>query len=849
MVHKKLLRTALPLLAAFLPLAMMAEDLSVSGRVTDQAGAPIAGVFVTTESSGISTITDGSGNFTLSVPEKESALLFKMTGMEDLRVRLDGERATIEARMTENQDFLDDVVAIGYGTISRSELSSSISSVNAGQIAERPTAFNATQAMAGKVAGYSVHNTSGRPGGENTAYIRGKWGLGNSSAPLYVVDGMVDVDINMINPNDIETIDVLKDAAATAIYGARGANGVVLVTTKSGKGNDGTITYSGTVGMGQATRYFEELADAYTKSLSHGHDLSFAKSNERNSVYASLGYRSAGGILRGTDANRLNTSLNFTSKINEWLDVRFGADYSSGVEERGDLVFDDLVYKSVLSPTPISMTSGYDYNTMLDKAAYRQRRQQMLLNAAGDIHLAKGLTLTVRGDYRGNYRVFGKSAPGGIEGATVADNGFANIFNSDVFRWSNEDYLTYKTESDRLKTTSVLGVSFNNLLFESSYGGTTDFSDNQYEYYRMQAGTVYEQAESAYAKHAMRSAFFRTNMTLDGKFLVGLTLRYDGTSNYGEEKKNGFFPALSLGWIITDFLKLRASYGSVGGAGVFVAGEPVGQNLKWEDARQANLGFDMSFAEGRVNLSADLYNNDVRDYHYPVMSIGETGYTTSWVNLGRVAYRGAEVTLNARPVVGDSFNWDLNLVYSLNNSKAVEIGGSVKNPLSPIFSTEGGEWNTINVNSSGSEPTGRVTPLHDLSLVNTFNLGGVSLMVDLMAKAGFWTYCDNWKTSYTADGPGAGLPWNGQYLDQYGVKGNYLRLRNLALTYDLKRDLLKDVKFFRGVTVGVLAENVFTLTDVPTIDPEDFVWNPQVGVSGGAYPRPMSVSGTLKLTF
>ena len=844
MKHKNLLRTALLLLVAFLPMVLMANVKSVSGRVTDSAGVPIAGVVVTSEGSGISTITDNGGNFTLSVQVKEPALLFQMAGMEDMRVQLDGNQANLEVRMT----------AIGYGDLAWKELSSSVSSVCSAKLTERPTAFTVTQALAGKVAGLMTRSTSGFPGGTNSVNIRGYGSVNNGSSPLYVVDGVIDVDIEMLNPNDIESVEVLKDAAATAIYGARGANGVVLITTKRGDNSEGSVTYSGFVGLSQYSRAYTEWENAYQKGLSHGHNLSFSKANDRNKVYAALGYQSMGGIVKSTDVNRLNAALNFTSRINNWLDVRFGADFSSRNQTRGDYVFDDLVYKSALGDqTP----SQYDYMTMLDKAVYRQKDQQVLLNAAGDVHLTKDLKFTVRGDYHTNYFILGQSAPGGIAGATVEDNGFANISNADVSRWSNEDYFTLDKTFGKLKTTSVLGVSFSSTHFENSYGGTTDFSDNQYEYYRMQAGTVYDQAESGYVKRMMRSGFFRTNMALDGKYLFGVTLRYDSTSCYGYDNMNGFFPAVSVGWIVSeepwfelfsnsvDFLKIRGSYGSVGNSYVPVTADTANKALKWEDAGQANMGFDLSLWKGKVNLTADLYNVDTHNSFYPTLIPGENGPYTSWTNLGLVRNTGLDVTLNVRPVDQNDFKWNIDFIYSLVNTKAVELGASrVENSLSPIISVEGDDMNTLAVNN---DVIGRVTPRNEFNLVNTFNLKGFTLLVDLMAKTGFWTYCDSWNTKYTANEFGA--PWTGQYDAKYTYKGDFLRLRNVSLTYDFGRDVLKSARFFRGAVVGVHAENLYTSTGVPSIDPEDFVWNGKVGVSGGAYPRPMTISGSLKLTF
>ena len=1030
MKPKKMLRIASLLLAALLPLTtMMAQVSPVSGRVTDPSGSPVVGAFVVAEGTSVSTSTDANGNFSLSVPAEATALLFQMLGMEDQRVPLDGKRARFDVQMTESQNFLDEAVAIGYGTIIRRELSSSVSSVNSEQLVERASAFNVTQALAGKVAGYTVYNTSGRPGGNNTVYIRGKGSVNASSSPLYVVDGVVDVDINLINPNDIESIDVLKDAAATAMYGAKGANGVVLVTTKSGKNGEGTVTYTGTVGVSKLNRIYEEMdpqaylnvirqAYAYSGSVfapyfstpyeklfdyeknadgtyatdesglliphpkyhtdwmkeyyqtgfSHDQNVSFSKATERNSVYASVGYKSMEGIIRNTDAKRLNAALNFTSKINDWLDVRFGANFSSRTQMRNDIMIDGSIYHVIfdsfapfipyqypdgtygVNGDHLTMASSYDYNAMLDDAVHRQKDQQMVLNAAGDFHLLPGLTLTVKGDYQTNFYTFGQSAPGGIAGATVTNNGFANISNSDTHRWANEDYLTYDKTFGKLKTTTVLGTSFYFMHHESSYGGTTDFSDNQYEYYKLDAGTVIDDPSSGYDKQTMHSVYFRTNLSWAGKYLLGATLRADGASNFGDHNKYGFFPSASLGWVVSeepwfepiketvDLFKLRASYGmvgnasipsyrtfdrlNVGGAMVFADGdkktteaaatnsEPGNKDLKWETTKQLDLGFDISLWKGRVNLIADFYNKDTENLLYQRQVPNTTGFGSTWDNLGLLRNRGMEITLNSHPIDRRDFKWDLDFVYSQNVTKAVDINGDrIYNSLSPVLSEEGGEWNSLWVYKNegiwqldevdearayGFKPGdvkikdvdqngilddndryvyGRVTPKHEFTLVNTFYWRGLSLMIDLVAKTGFYTYCNRWSNQYVvtdnihvnaiqawtpnnqntlvpANRTSADAwPWNGLFDDSFVYKGDYLKLRNISLSYDLKRDLLKNARFFRGISVGILAENIYTWTAVPALDPEDSTWGNQIGVVGGTYPRPMSLSGTLKLTF
>ena len=1024
-----LLRIASLLLAALLPVVVMAQVVPVTGRVTDRSGEPVAGAFVVAEGTNASTMTDANGNFSLSVPANAKNLLFQMMGMEDIRVAIDGRRTGYEVLMADSQNFLDEAVAIGYGTIIRKELSSSVSSVNSEKLNERASAFNVTQALAGKVAGYTVYTTSGRPGGTNTVYIRGKGSVNAGSSPLYVVDGVVDVDINMINPNDIESIDVLKDAAATAVYGSKGANGVVLVTTKSGTSGEGTITYTGTVGVSSLARTYQEmdpqayldvLREAYAYSgsvfapyfstpyeklfdyeknadgsyktdaaglliphpkyhtkwmdeyyqngMSYDQNVSFSKANDRNSVYASVGYKSMDGIIRNTNAKRLNAALNFTSKINKWLDVRFGANFSNRTQMRNDIMIDGSIYHVVfdniapfipyaypdgtygVNGDHLTMASSYNYNAMLDDAVKRQKDQQMVFNAAADVHLLPSLTLTVKGDYQTNFYLFGQSAPGGIEGATMpgasAGYGFANISNSDTHRWANEDYLTFDKSFGKLKTTTVLGTSFYYLHSESSYGGTKDFSDNQYEYYKMDAGTTIDEPSSGYNKQTMHSVYFRTNLAWDGKYLLGVSLRADGASNFGDNNKYGFFPSVSAGWIVSeepffeplkgtiDLFKLRASYGTVGNASIpsyrtfdrlnttgsivfngavestATNSEPGNKDLKWETAEQYNIGFDLSLWKGRVNLIADFYNRDTKNLLYQKQVPNTTGFSSSWDNLGCLRNRGMEITLNTHVIDTRDFKWDLDFIYSQNITVAKDINGDrIYNSLSPVLSEQGQEWNSlwvykkagiwqldeidealaygfkpgdvklVDVNKDGVLDDndryiyGRTTPRHEFTLVNEFYWRGLTLMVDFVAKTGFYTYCDRWSTQYVATDnihvnaawawtpnnqnslvpanrtSSDAWPWNGLYDDSYVFKGDYLKLRNISLSYDLKRDVLKDLKFFKGFSVGLLAENVFILSEVPALSPEDSAWGNQVGVVGGTYPRPMTLSGTVKLTF
>ena len=1004
-----------------------AQVSPVTGHVTDDTDSPVAGVFVIVEGSNASTMTDADGNFSLRLPSGAKELRFQMLGMEEARVRLEQGRTHYEVSMQMSQNFLEEAVAVGYGTIIRRDLSSSVSSVSSEQLVERASAFNVTQALAGKIAGYTVYNTSGRPGGSNTVRIRGLGSVNASSNPLYVVDGVVDVSIDMINPNDIESIDVLKDAAATAMYGAKGANGVVIVTTKTGKSGDGTFTYTGSAGVSTLTRTYKEMSseeylsalrqayaysgkvfepyfvnpyeklfdykknpdgsyatdaagllipipryntkwmdEYYQNGFSQEHNISFSKSGEANTLYASVGYKSMEGIIRNTDARRLNAALNFTSKINKWMDVRVGANFSSNKELRNDILIDGSIYHVVFDNIApfipfkyedgsygqqgdhLTMSSSYDYNTILDKSLRRRNTIQTILNASSDFHILPGLDFTVKGDIQSYFSTFEQMAPGGISGATVTQNGFSNVSNGDTDRWSNEDYFSYGRNffGDRLKTTSVLGTAFYYTHSESSSGGTTDFPAADYDYMRLQYGQIPDGSSSGYNKQTMHSVYFRTNLSWSGKYLLGITARADGASNFGDNNKYGFFPSGSAGWIVSEepwfaplkdvvsMFKLRASYGSVGNASIpsyrtfdrlsltgnvifdktveatAINDEPGNKDLQWETSTQYDLGFDLSLWKDRVNLVVDFYNRDTRKMLYQVQVPNTTGYGSTWSNIGLLRNRGFEITLNSHPVDTRDFKWDLDFIYSQNITKAIDINGDrIYNSLTPLLSTEGEEWQQLWVYKSmgvwqldeveeaagyGFKPgdvkfadlngdgllddndrylLGRVTPRHEFSLVNTFYWKGFSLMIDLMAKTGFYLYCARWNTQYlvtdnihvnathawTPNNQDTVVPanrttsdnwkWNGLYYDGDCYKADYIKIRNISLSYDLKRVLFRNVKALKGISAGVLAENIYTWTRVPALSPEDSGWGGAIGVVGGTYPRPTTVSGTLKLTF
>ena len=386
-------------LAALMSVAVsFAQDVSVtvSGQVTDEDGYAVPGAVVMASGEDrTAAVTDIDGKWSMTVPYGTKSLNFSCLGMETLDVELAG-RSIVNVVMRMESIGLDEAVAVGYGTMIKRELSSSVASVKSDVLTERASAFNVMQSLAGKVAGVRNVSFSGRPGGKSTLRIRGMGSINAGSDPIYVMDGVVDVDPSLVNPSDIESIDVLKDAAATSMYGAKGANGVVIITTKAGTASKGSVTYDGKVGVSMLTRKLDLLnADEYMEiqkrayaysgaSMPHlttpmenlfyyakdasgnykydagglliasprydtdwqkvmtqnavvnDHTLSFSAGGEKTKVYASLAYQYMNGLLRYTYSSRFSGNINVKSQITDWLDIQAVATGGSYSANNGD---------------------------------------------------------------------------------------------------------------------------------------------------------------------------------------------------------------------------------------------------------------------------------------------------------------------------------------------------------------------------------------------------------------------------------------------------------------------------------------------------------------------------------
>ncbi|QEC51256.1 TonB-linked SusC/RagA family outer membrane protein [Anseongella ginsenosidimutans] len=728
------------------------QESPLTGKVTDEEGNPLPGVSVLIKESGGGTQTNTEGIYTLSTPEN-AVIVFQLLGYVSREVPR-GARSTINLSLETDQQQLEEVVVIGYGTQRAGDVTSAVASVKAEDFV-KGAVRDAAQLIQGKVAGLSVATTSGDPTAGTQIRMRGMTTLASSTAPLVLIDG-IPGDLSTVAPEDIAAVDVLKDGSAAAIYGTRGTNGVILITTRRAGGDrPATISYNGYLSVqrianrpefltaedyrrligegydftdyGASTDWFDEISRT---PVSHTHHLSFSGGGSQTNYTASINYRSWQGLFINSDDQRITGRADLNHSMFEGK-LKFNLNAIVGTQEYwtgGDgSSFNDYVYRQSVIRNPTDSIrnwrgdwmerSIYFYDNpvaFLNESTGLNSSREYRLNGSVMLNPVEGLDmkLLVSGNKWTEVRGYSETKQH-VSTVKNGRNGYASRGTSSRVDNLLEFTSSYSRDLGKHRLSLLGGYSYQDEKSEGFWMQNWDFPTDEYSYNRMQSGNALGRGEAPMNSSASMSKligfFGRLNYNWQDKYLFMASVRHEGSSKFGVNYRWGTFPAVSLGWRISnepfmsnwsvvDDLKFRAGFGVTGTApdadyeslvslnygdrffdnGTWIQSLAPNRNpnpnLRWERKEEYNLGLDFAFFGRRLSGSLDLYRRATKDmlYNYQV-PVPPYLFSSIFANVGEMKNEGIEVLLNVEAIRKPSFYWSTGVTYSTNSNKLVSL--------------------------------------------------------------------------------------------------------------------------------------------------------------------------------
>lgn len=592
---------------------------TIKGKVTDATtNEALVGCSVLLKGSQKGATTDANGNYSIAINGSKDVLVFGFIGYTKQEITV-GNQTTIDVSLKSDASELAQVVVIGYGSTTKKDMTGAVKSVKSADF-NKGIINSPEQLVQGKVAGVNVTSASGEPGGQQNITIRGPGGVRTGSTPLFVIDGMA-LDnsstggatnpLNFLNPQDIESIDVLKDASATAIYGARGANGVVLITTKKGKTGFSSFNYSGNIGISTLARALDVFtADEYRQevpkvggvlddlkgntdwqkevtqqAITQNHNISFGGGADKLTYYASFGLQNQEGILKGSNMNRYTGRINVTQKF--WddklsVDVNLNSTYTlNNRPPIGSLLGNAIsanptypVYDATGEPAKYQLFTNPLITLRLEKDVTTINRT--IGNISPSLKLTKNLV------YRLNFGIDNSNSTRDLQSLANAvpqqDGRLETIYTYNKNRLI-ENYLTYTLNKQDHNLTALVGHSYQKISVQGRANSINKFPITPIEpIYNPGLGqelTLANNKPTGYAFiNELQSFYSRVNYQFKDKYLMTATVRADGSSKFGANNKYGIFPSFSVGWRISEEeflknsafndLKLRAGWGQTG---------------------------------------------------------------------------------------------------------------------------------------------------------------------------------------------------------------------------------------------------------------------------------------------
>jgi len=743
-------------------------DITVTGRVTGTNNEPLSGVSVSIKGTAGGTTTDAAGNYSITVPDGNTTLVFSSVGFAPQEIPV-GNRTSINVTLSTSTAELNTVVVVGYGTQRRRDVTGAVASVRGTELARQPVQ-TAAQALQGKVAGVQVIS-SGEPNANPSIRLRGTGSILAGANPLYVVDGVLTDDIRNINTADILTFDVLKDASATAIYGVRGANGVIIITTKKGRPGKNVFTYDGNAGIKEATNlvdmageqqyagYLNEANQYYgsgailipssalqgyntdwydeilQKAFWQNHNLSLSGGSDKATYFLSGGYLNEEGILKQNRFQRLTFRSNMDYKLSRIISLNSQLSYTKGDARGGQLSAFGNAYRA--APTIPSKLDGLYGNTSLagnvanpvldiDKNYNRLIGNRFQGNVALDIKPISALTVrtafNIDADFLRSqtygYRYASDNTtfiiPGGNQART---NSTLALTKNNSFRYFWDNTVTYNRTVNNHSFTLLGGYVVEEYRFNSMVGNANGVPENKDQWY-LNSGTGGSQSVSNTGDKLTRLSYLaRVNYSFNNRYLLTASFRRDGSSKFGSNNRYGNFPAVAVGWNLSNEsflenvssvsnLKLRASYGRKGNENIpssqflavatqnipyYFSGslnqgiripDLTDPDLGWENTDEVNVGLDFGFLKNRLKGTFDWYDKQTKDalIYIPIPAIFGDPDNRYLTNATTISNTGVELTVGWADNINKNWQYGVSVNAAKNTNKIEKLNGG-----SPIF--------------------------------------------------------------------------------------------------------------------------------------------------------------------
>ena len=776
--------------AAEAPQEIQQATKKITGTVVDASG-PVIGASVVVKGTSNGVATDFDGRFTLNANPGQT-LVITYIGYTTKEVKVTASQTNYKITIEEDKQLLDEVVVVGYGTMKKSDLAGASATMDEKAI-KGSNITNIDQSFQGRVTGVTAVQTSGAPGSSSSIRVRGQATINAGAEPLYVVDGVImqgggnsGADFGLgdalgngsvstvsplstINPSDIVSMEILKDASATAIYGAQGANGVVLITTKRGKAGEAKFTYDGSVTVQRQTKrldmlnlrefaeFYNDMAqqgEIYTPdetysdpsilgkgtnwqdavfrtAWQHQHQVSAQGGTDAVKYFISGGLMNQQGTIIGSNFKRFSTRVNLDAQLKKWLKLGLNASFTS-TDENLKLADSDegIINYSLTTPPDIQI---YDINggySHVSKEGFTSPNP-IALAMLDEILLArKKLNGSVFADITPiNHLTWHAELGfdiGSSKGETYepmvnlgtwnrASNESRMQKNSNTF-WALKNYVTYANTFGKHSITAMVGQE----AWESKYDYISLQNNNlpNDEVHNPALGSGEPKVGSGFGSSSMASFFTRETYNYADRYLLTYTYRYDGSSNFGPNKRWAGFHSVAGAWRFNNeaFMKnvkwlsngkLRLGWGQTGNSniggykwgsamstmetGLGLSYRPANLknlDIKWETQEQINVGLDLGFFNGRINVTADWYKKVSKDMlmQLTLPSImGTSGNASSalaapYGNYGDIENTGFEFEIKARPIESKDFSWESDFQISFNKNKLKSLSGSTALP-------------------------------------------------------------------------------------------------------------------------------------------------------------------------